>query len=48
MKCCNRYVRAYLNAAGNAYVGWCPQCAAQVRFRIVKEGGSRNRFFEAS
>lgn len=48
MKCCNAYVRAHLNAAGNAYVGWCPRCASQVRIRVVKEGGSRGRFFEAS
>ena len=48
MKCCNVYVRAYINPAGDAYVGWCPRCAAQVRLEIVQEGGSRGRFFETS
>ncbi|MBW3542872.1 MAG: hypothetical protein KY476_21630 [Planctomycetes bacterium] len=48
MKCCHVYVRVYRNAAGDAYVGWCPRCAAQVRLEIVPEGGSRERFFEAS
>jgi hypothetical protein len=47
MKCCHTYVRAYLNPAQDAYVGWCPRCAAQVRFEIVSEGGSTSRFFEA-
>lgn len=48
MKCCNVYIRAYRNAAGDAFVGWCPRCASQVRIEIVAEGGSRERFFEAS
>ena len=48
MKCCNVYVRAYINALGDAYVGWCPRCAAPVRLQIVQDGGSRDRFFEAS
>ena len=48
LKCCNTYVRAYVNAANNAYVGWCPRCVVQVRIKIVNEGGSSGRFFEAS
>lgn len=48
LKCCNTYVRAYVNAAKDAYVGWCPRCAVQVRIKIVHEGGSSSRFFEAS
>jgi hypothetical protein len=48
MKCCNVYVRAYINPAGDAYVGWCPRCAGQVRLQIVADGGSRGRFFESS
>lgn len=48
MKCCNIYVRAYRNQAGDAYMGWCPRCASQVRLEIVQKGGSRGRFFEAS
>lgn len=47
LKCCNTYVRAYLNHDGSAFVGWCPRCAVQVRFAVVQEGGSRSRFFEA-
>mgnify|MGYP007114298901 CR=1 FL=1 len=45
LKCCNVYVRAYVNAAHNAFVTWCPRCAAPVRVPIVKEGGSTSRFF---
>ncbi|MFQ5733635.1 MAG: hypothetical protein ACE5KM_16990 [Planctomycetaceae bacterium] len=48
MKCCNTYVRAYMNAEGNAFTGWCPRCAMPVRIEIAKEGGSESRFFEAS
>ena len=48
MKCCNVYVRAYLNQPRDAYIGWCPKCAAQVRMDIVEEGGSDSQFFEAS
>lgn len=48
MKCCNVYVRAYINQTGDAYVGWCPRCASQVRLQIVHDGGNRGRFFEAS
>ncbi len=48
MKCCNVYIRAYLNRQQDAYVGWCPRCAAKVRIRVVQEGGSTDRFFEAS
>lgn len=47
MKCCNTYVRAYLNATKDAYTGRCPRCAIQVRIDVVKEGGSSGRFFEA-
>lgn len=48
MKCCNTYTYAHLNAAKNAFVGWCPRCARQVRIEVVAEGGSKSRFFEAS
>jgi len=48
LKCCNVYTRAHLNAQSDAYVGWCPRCAAQVRIRVVQDGGSNSRFFEAS
>jgi hypothetical protein len=48
LKCCNVYIRAYVNAQRDAFVGWCPRCSAQVRIAIVKDGGSTERFFEAS
>ena len=50
MKCCNIYIRAYVNTAADAFVGWCPRCARQVRVTIVSEPdqGSTDRFFEAS
>ena len=47
MKCCNTYIRAWLNAAGDAFVGWCPRCAAAVKIKVVEEGGSTDRFFQA-
>jgi len=45
-KCCRIYSRIYLNAAGTAFVGWCPRCAAKATVR-VSPTGSRNRFFTA-
>jgi hypothetical protein len=48
LRCCNVYSRLYLNAQNTAYVGFCPRCAKQVRVDIVQEGGSTQRFFEAS
>jgi hypothetical protein len=48
MKCCRTYVRAYLNPAQDAFVGWCPRCAAKIEIEAVEEGGSTSRFFEAS
>jgi hypothetical protein len=47
MNCCNVYIYAYVNAQKEAFVGWCPKCARQVRIPIVKEGGSTSRVFEA-
>ena len=47
LKCCNIYVRAHLNVQQDAYVGWCPRCAAAVRIEVSADG-SRSRFFEAS
>lgn len=48
LRCCNVYSRLYLDASHAAYVGWCPRCAKQVRVNVVAEGGSDQRFFEAS
>jgi hypothetical protein len=48
MKCCRTYVRAYLNVQQDAFVGWCPRCAAKVEIEAVEDGGSTSRFFEAS
>ena len=48
MTCCGAYTRAYLNAAKDAFVGWCPKCAKQVRLNVVEQGGTTSRFFDAS
>jgi hypothetical protein len=47
MKCCRTYIRAYLNANGDAFIGRCPRCGAMVRINVVEEGGSPSRIFEA-
>ena len=47
MKCCNVYTRVYINAARDAFVGWCPRCGARVRIPVVQDGGSTDRFFSA-
>lgn len=48
MKCCHVYLRIYANSKGDAFVGWCPRCAARVEVPIVAEGGSDRRMFIAS
>ncbi len=48
LKCCNVYVRAYVNASNDAYVAKCHRCAVPVRIKISKEGGSNSQFFEAN
>ena len=45
MRCCNVYIYAYVTAARDAYAGFCPRCAMQVRIPIVAEGGSTERMF---
>lgn len=44
--CCGVYARAYRRGDGRFYIGRCPCCLRQVRFR-VGEGGSDARFFRA-
>ncbi len=47
-KCCNVYSRIYLNRTGTAYEGVCPRCyRKRVVMRVVREGGSKDRFYEA-
>lgn len=48
LKCCNQYVRAYINQTKDAFVGRCPRCGVPVRVPIVEQGGSTDRFFSAS
>ena len=45
--CCKVYARVYRNAPGTHYVGNCPRCARQVRFKIGTEG-SGARFWTAT
>ncbi len=45
-QCCRIYSRIYLNAAGTAFVGWCPKCAKKVEV-LVSPTGSSARFFTA-
>jgi len=47
LKCCNVYVRAYVNQPGSAYTARCPRCLANVQIPIVAQGGSASRFFSA-
>lgn len=47
MQCCNVYIRIYMNASKDAFVGWCPRCTAQIRIPIVEDGGTSDRFFSA-
>ncbi|HVP06516.1 MAG TPA: hypothetical protein VMS71_01640 [Candidatus Acidoferrum sp.] len=45
-QCCKVYSRIYLNAAGTAFVGWCPKCAKKAEVK-VSPTGSPTRFFTA-
>ena len=47
-ECCNVYSRIYKNAAGTAYVGWCPRCAAKITARCGHgQDGTDQRIFRA-
>lgn len=43
-KCCNVYLRIYLNRSGTAFEGHCPKCLRRVRIAVAK-GGSKSRFW---
>jgi phage FluMu protein Com len=43
-ECCNVFNRVYLNAAGSAYVGWCPRCARKVTATIGPDGTTARTF----
>jgi hypothetical protein len=45
-KCCHIYARIYLNKKGDAFVGWCPKCAAKLEVKVSPTGSSR-KFFTA-
>ena len=45
-KCCDVYVRVYVNRDRTAYEGNCPKCAKPVRLQIGP-GGTDSRFFTA-
>lgn len=45
--CCNVYSRIYLNREKTAFTGVCPRCyRRKVVVEVVKEGGTKTRFFE--
>lgn len=45
-KCCNVYIRIYVNKDETAYEGRCPKCGAPVRIAIAPDGSS-SRFWSA-
>jgi hypothetical protein len=45
-RCCDLYVRIYINRDETAYAGNCPKCAKRVQLRIGP-GGTDARFFTA-
>jgi hypothetical protein len=45
-KCCDVYIRVYVNSNRTAYDGNCPKCAKPVKLRIAP-GGTDARFFTA-
>jgi len=47
--CCRVYARVYKNAAGTAYVGWCPRCARSITARCGHgQDGTDQRIFRAN
>jgi len=44
-KCCRIYSRIYLNKKGDAFVGWCPKCAAKMEVRVSPIGSTSKFFF---
>jgi hypothetical protein len=45
-KCCNVYLRIYLNRQGTAFFGHCPRCTRSITIN-VGPGGSKSRFWTA-
>jgi hypothetical protein len=45
-KCCNVYMRIYLNKAGTAFEGRCPKCMRETVIQAAP-GGDPSRFWTA-
>jgi hypothetical protein len=43
-KCCRVYARILLNAKGDAFVGWCPRCAAKLELKVDPQGSDADMF----
>ncbi|HOE65483.1 MAG TPA: hypothetical protein PLO62_03065 [Candidatus Hydrogenedentes bacterium] len=45
-KCCNVYIRVYLDRFGRTFSGHCPKCMRRIEIK-VGPGGSASRFWTA-
>ncbi|MCH8881921.1 MAG: hypothetical protein IIA41_00320 [SAR324 cluster bacterium] len=43
-ECCQVYQRVYKDRSGRFYLGRCPTCLRQIRFRVAPHGSPARRF----
>ncbi len=43
-ECCQVYQRVYKDRSGQFYLGRCPRCLRQIRFRVARDGTPARRF----